>query len=249
MIILRDEKRIARMRRVSQYTSLTGIVILIVGMVIAFTNPERFFFYELLALASGWFLSQVGIYLGHRYLRRPRPDEALDQEVRRVAKNGRIYHYLLPAPHVLLTPQGIIIFIAKFQGGKISVVNDKWKQTGLGFLNIRKLFGGEALGNPTKEAEVMVGAIANYLRKNAPTVEEVPMAPLIVFTSDGTQSVTVENSSIPVVHYKKLRGYMRQQWKKDVTPPLPQEDYEAIRAAFDQKASHLLEVVADDNEG
>lgn len=248
MIILRDEKRIARMRRISQITSLTGIAALVVGMIIAFTNPEQLFFYELLALIAGWTLSQVGIYLGHRYLRRPRPDEAIDREVRRVAKNGRMYHYLLPAPHVLLTPQGIVIFVAKFQGGKISVVNDKWKQTGLGFLNMRKLFGGEALGNPTKDAEFMVGAVANYLRKHAPSVEEVPMAPVIVFTSDGTQSIEVQNSSVPVVHYKKLRGFLRQQWLKGGPPPLKKEDYEAIRAAFDQKATHLLEVQAGDDE-
>lgn len=248
MVILRDEKRIARMRRLSQYTSLTGIAALIVGLVIAFTNPERFFVYELLALMAGWLLSQIGIYLGHRYLRRPRPDESLDKEVRRVAKNGRFYHYILPAPHVLLTPQGIVIFVAKFQGGKISVVNDKWKQTGLGFLNMRKLFGGEALGNPTKDAEVMVGAMANFLRKNAPSVEEVPMAPVIVFTSDGTQSIEVENSSVPVVHYKKLRGFLRQQWLKGGPPPLATADYEAIRAAFDQKAANLLEVQAGDEE-
>ncbi len=248
MVILRDENRIARMRRISQYTSLAGIATLIVGMVIAFTNPERFFVYELLALMAGWLLSQVGIYLGHRYLRRPRPDEAIDKEVRRVAKNGRMYHYLLPSPHVLLTPQGIVIFIAKFQGGNITVSNDKWKQTGLGFLNFRKLFGGESIGNPTKEAQAMVGAVANYLRKNAPEIEEVPMAPIIVFTSDGTQNIQVENSSVPVVHYKKLRRFLRQQWQKGGPPPLPKTDYEAIRAAFDQKAAHLLEVQAEEDD-
>ncbi len=248
MVILRDEARIARMRRISQYTSLLGIAALIAGMVIAFTNPERFFVYELLALMVGWLLSQVGIYLGHRYLRRPRPDEAIDKEVRRVAKNGRMYHYLLPAPHVLLLPQGIVIFVAKFQGGQIKVTNDKWRQTGLGFLNFRKLFGGEAIGNPTKEAQAMVGAVANFLRQNAPQVEEVPMAPIIVFTSDGTQNIEVENSSVPVVHYKKLRGYLRQQWQKGGLPPLPQKDYEAIRAAFDEKATHLLEIQSGDED-
>ncbi len=248
MVILRDDNRIARMRKISQYTSLAGIAALIGGMVIAFTNPERFFVYELLALMAGWLLSQVGIYLGHRYLRSPRPDESIDKEVRRAAKNGRMYHYLLPAAHVLLTHQGIVIFIAKFQGGQISVSNDKWKQTGLGFLNMRKLFGGESIGNPTKEAQAMVSSMANFLRKNAPEVEEVPMAPVIVFTSDGTQSIEVESSSVPVVHYKKLRGYLRQQWQKGGPPPLPKADYEAIRAAFDAKAAHLLETETDDED-
>jgi len=248
MVILRDDERIARMRRLSQYTSLLGIAALLAGLVIAFTNPERFFVYELLALLAGWLLSQVGVYLGHRYIRSPRPDEALDKEVRRVAKHGRMYHYLLPAPHVLLLPQGIVIFVAKFQGGKISVTNDKWRQTGLGFLNMRKLFGGESLGNPSKEAQALMESMASYLNKHAPNVEEVPMAAVVVFTSDGTQELNVESASVPVVHYKKLRGFLRQQWQKSGPSPLSSADYEAIRAAFDLKAERLLEVQAEDDE-
>lgn len=244
MIILRDDVRIARMRRISQYTSLVGMVALVAGLVIALWNPEQFFFYELLALMAGWLLSQVGVYLAHRYVRNPRPDEILDKEVRRVAKDGRIYHYLLPAPHVLLMPQGIILFVTKFQGGKIRVDNDRWTQTGVG---MRKWFGGEGLGNPTKEAETLVAAVANYLRKHAPGVEEVPIAPIIVFTSKGSQELEIEASSLPVVHYTKLHKLLRQQYSKKNLPLLSAQDYQAIRAAFDQKAVNLVEITAVDD--
>lgn len=244
MIILRDDERIARLRRVSQYTSVLGLLALIAGLVLAFINPERLFFFEFLALMAGWLLSQVGTYLGQRYMRTPRPDEVLDKDIRRVAKDGRIYHYLLPAPHVLLTPQGIIILVAKFQGGKISVHHDKWKQSGVG---LRKWFGNEAIGNPTKEAEAMVGAIANYLRKNAPEVEEVPIAPVIVFTSMGTQELEIGEVSYPVLHHNKLKGFLRQQRSKN-HPALPKADYEAIKSAFDKKAAHLIEITAVDDE-
>lgn len=245
MIILRDDQRIARLRRVSQYTSLMGLFALVVGLIIAFVNPEQLFFYELLALMVGWLLSQVGVYLGHRYIRKPRPDQVLDRAVRSVAKDGRMYHYLLPAPHVLLTPQGIILLVAKFQGGKIFVDDDKWRQTSVG---MRKWFGGESLGNPTKEAEVMVGAIANYLRQHAPTVEEVPIAPVIVFTGTGSQELQIGETSIPVLHHNKLRGFLRQQRGKKSQPTLSKADYAAIRTAFDKKAAHLMEIVAGEDE-
>ena len=246
MIILRDDARIARMRKLGQYLSLIGIVALLGGLVIAFVNPEKYFAYELLALMLGWLLSQAGIYLGHRYMRNPRPDQILDKEVRRVAKQGRLYHYLLPAPHVLLTPQGIIIFIAKFQSGHIVVDDDKWKQRGMGF---RRLFGGEALGNPTREAQSMVGAIAKYLHKEAPGLEEVPIMPIIVFTSKGSQELEIGETSVPVLHYSKLRGFLRQQRGKKDQPVLAKADFDIIRHAFDQKARHLLEIVADEGAG
>ena len=243
MIILRDDARIARLRKLGQYLSLIGMAALLGGLVIAFVNPEQYFVYELAALMVGWLLSQAGVYLSHRYMRSPRMDEVLDKEVRRVAKNGRMYHYLLPAPHVLLTPQGIIIFVAKFQGGRISVDGDKWRQRGVGF---RRLFGGEGLGNPTREAQAMVGAIANYLNKNAPELEEVPIMPLIVFTAKGSQELEIGETSVPVLHYKKLRGFLRQQRSKKDQPMLAAADYETIKNAFDQKAAHLLEVTADE---
>jgi hypothetical protein len=106
-------------------------------------------------------------------------------------------------------------------------------------VGLRKYFGQEGLGNPSKEADRLVSAMANYIRKNAPEIEEVPMAPLIVFTTKNIKSLDVKNSSIPAMHYGKLKGFLRQQ--KNAIPAMPEEDYQALRAAFDKKAVHLVE--------
>lgn len=235
MVILRDEARIARLRRMSKYLSFTGMAALLVGLVLVFTGVENAFLYQLIALAVGWLLSQVGIYLAHRYLRSPRPDEVLDEALKGVARNGRLYHYMLPAPHVLLLPTGVVILVAKWQGGNISVDGDKWRQKGLG---LRKFFGQEQLGNPTKEAEIMVEAMANYIRKHAPEVEELPIATLIVFTSKGARELDLKRSRIPAMHYTKVKGYLRQKKRPE---PMAPADYEAVRAAFDKRAAHLIE--------
>jgi hypothetical protein len=235
------------MKQIGQWTSLAGMLALIGGLVMAFTaldGSSNIIFYQLLALMGGWVLSQVGIYLAHRYVRSPRPDQVLDQQVKKVARDGRFYHFLLPAPHVLLTPQGIIIFITKFQSGNISVQGDKWRQKGIG---LRRLFGQEGLGNPTREAETSVAAIASYLRKHAPTVEEVPIAPVIVFTAKQAGELDLSGSDIPAVHFAKLKTFLRQQRGKKASP-MPAADYEAIKIAFDKKAAHLIEEVALDDE-
>lgn len=246
MVVLRDERRIARMKQIGQWTSLAGMLALVGGLVMAFTalnGSASLVFYQLLALMGGWILSQIGIYLAHRYVRDPRPDQVLDQQVKKVARDGRFYHFLLPAPHVLLTPQGIIIFIAKFQSGRITVQGDKWRQKGIGF---RRFFGQEGLGNPTREAESAVAAVASYLRKHAPTVEEVPIAPVIVFTTKHAGELDLDNSDIPAIHFAKLKTFLRQQRGKKAKN-MPAADYEAIKAAFDKKADHLLEEVDSDD--
>ncbi len=224
------------MGRIAKIANFVGLGALIVGFILAFTNLESFtnlVLYQLTALGAGWILSQIGIYLTHRYLRQPRPDEVLDDVVRKVAKNGRMYHFLLPAPHVLLTPEGIIVFNLKYQGGQISVDGDKWRQRGVG---MRKFFGQEGLGNPSREAKTMVEALASFIRKHAPSVEEVPIGAMIVFTTKGVKNLDVKESSIPAMHATKVKGFLRQQRREK----LPVEDYEALKAAFDEKAARLV---------
>lgn len=236
MVILRDDDRVARMAKIGQYVSFISMAILLGGLVLIFIGEDNVIFLQLIALTVGWGLSQVGLYLQHRYVREPRADKVLDEALKHVARDGRLYHFALPAPHVLLLPTGVVILHTKYQKGRISAEGDDWSQTGVG---LRKYFGQEGLGNPSKEAEKLISSMANYIRKNAPAIEEVPMAPIIVFTSKDIESLDVKNSRIPAMHASKLKGFLRQQ--KDKLPPMPEEEYDALQAAFDLKVANVIE--------
>ena len=236
MIVLRDETRIARLKKIGQYASLIGFVVLIGALILGFVDPERYLFLQVLALPAGWLLTQVGLYMAHRYLRDPRPDEVLDDTLRKVGRDGRLYHYMLPAQHVLLTRAGVVVFVTKYQVGDISVEDDDWEQKGVSLF--RKLFSQESLGNPTKEAERSVSAIANYIHKHAPEIEEVPVGAIIVFTTKDSGELDLDDSRIPAMHYTKLRGYFKQEVQG---PSIPNEKYEALRAAFDEAVADRVE--------
>lgn len=241
MIVLRDEKRIARLARAAQIISLVGLLVLVAGLlIIFFSRDPRIFLFQLAALVIGFALSQVGLYLSHRYVRRPRPDQVLDKAAGKFArKDGRLYHYLLPAPHVLLLPTGVVVLLAKYQNGNISAHGDQWRQAGLG---MRRYFGREGLGNPTREAEAMTAKVAALVKEAAPTAE-VPVLPVIVFTTQNVDNLDVKESRIPATHFSKLSAVLRQQTMG--LKPLPRADYEAVRAAFGAKAPHLLEETVD----
>jgi hypothetical protein len=236
MVIIRDDARVARMAKIGQIISFASIAILLGGLAIIFWGDENALLFQLLALGIGWALSQVGLYLQHRYVRQPRPDLVLDEALKGAVRNGRLYHFGLPAPHVLLLPNGIIILHAKYQSGEITADGDKWTQRGVG---MRKYFGQEGLGNPSKEADNLVSAMANYIRKNAPGVDEVAIGPIIVFTTKNIKSLDVKDSRIPAMHYSKLKGFLRQQ--KDSLPDMPAKEHEALRAAFDKKFPGAIE--------
>jgi hypothetical protein len=145
-----------------------------------------------------------------------------------------MYHYLLPAPHVLLTKAGPIVFVLKYQTGNIWAQDDKWKQTGIGF---RRFFGQEGLGNPSREAETMVKGLAGYISKQAPELEEVPIGAMIVFTAKNIKNLEVSESSIPAMHFTKVKGFLRQKGQGE---SLPVADYKALQSAFDKAAADLL---------
>lgn len=238
MIVLRDEKRIARLARLAQIFSFAGLAALVGGLLLIFISKNpNIFLYQIIALVIGFGFSQVGLHYAHRYLRRPRMDQVLDKSTGKFArKDGRLYHYLLPAPHVLLLPTGVAVLVAKFQNGRITGKGDSWQQTGLG---MRRFFGREGLGNPSHEAEAMVAKMAAFIKETAPSVGDVPIFPIIVFTAPNIDNLDVKESRIPAVHAPKLASVLRQQTIN--VKPMPRADYDALRAAFDAKSAHLIE--------
>ena len=82
MVILRDDDRVARMAKIGQYTSFVSMAILLGGLALIFLGDENAIFFQLLALAVGWGLSQVGLYLQHKYVREPRSDKVLDDALK-----------------------------------------------------------------------------------------------------------------------------------------------------------------------
>ena len=59
------------------------------------------------ALVLGFVLAQFGTYNLRRWGRSPRPDEVLAEGMKGFDDRFHFYAWILPAPFVLLSPQGI----------------------------------------------------------------------------------------------------------------------------------------------
>lgn len=237
MVSIRNEQHIALRRRIGLVASLAGIITLLGGMIVTlFGDPATYGLIPLLSLPVGFLLSQVGLYFSHRYVRQPRPDQRLDEALEKAAKDGRIYHYILPVPHVLLSPSGLLAIVAKFQSGHIVADGDKWTQKGLG---LRRFFGQEGVGNPTTEAEYQIKQLAKYISRHVPSLadKEIPMSAVIVFTTKEGGELDLKRSTVPAMHYSKLKGFWKQR-KNEAR--LPAEDYKALRQAFDAAAGDAV---------
>ncbi|NJN80487.1 MAG: hypothetical protein HC797_08445 [Anaerolineales bacterium] len=231
MKIIKNEKLIARNGKIAQWTSLGALVVLGGGMYISFTRPELFT-YSLICLLIGFIMTQVGMYMGNRWGRSPRPDEKIDTGLKGLHSEFNMYHYASPVSHLLVGPAGVWILRPFHQGGKIYYENNRWRNKGGGFLQgYMRIFGQEGLGRPELEAESEIEVVKKYFKKNMDESAMPEVKAILVFTNENVELEAGE-SPTPAVKLKQLKEFMRQGSKNralsstkiaEITNLLPKE--------------------------
>jgi len=228
MKIIKNEKRIKRNSTIANWTQLGAIAVLGVGMYISFNKPELFT-YALASLLVGFTLTQIGMYMGNRYGRSPRPDEKLDAGLKGLQNEFSIYHFITPASHLLIGPAGIWVLMPYHQRGQVTFTKNRWKMSGGGFLQgYMRIFGQESLGRPELETENEVNSIYKYLAKQMEESEIPEINAMIIFTSDGVE-IEGEDAPIPAMKLKQIKDFFRQKMKEK---PISQSQLTAVKAAL-----------------
>ena len=229
MDITTNERLINRNARIGQITSIIGLVVLAGGMFISFTRPE-FFTISLIALLVGFGLSQIGIYFGNRWGRRPRPDEILDTALKGLDGRYSLYHYSTPTSHLLVGPAGVWILMPRQQAGTITYdeAKKRWRQKG-GNLYL-KIFAQENLGRPDLEIGSELHAISSFLEENLPE-EGVPEVNVALILTNEKVVVDADNAPSPTLDVRKLKDFIRKTAKgKPISSDLVEDVKEVFSA-------------------
>jgi hypothetical protein len=223
MKVFTNERLIKRNGRVGQIATIGGLLVLVGGMFISFRFPN-FAGFAWVALLVGFALSQIGLYYGNRWGKRPRPDELIDQGLKGLNDQYSIYHYMTPAAHLLVGPSGLWVIMPYYQVGKIVYEKGRWKQKGGGFMQrYLRAFAQEGVGRPDLEAPAEVQAISKLLTKRIADKEVPDPKPTLVFTNEKVELV-VEDAPILTLPLKKLKEAVRKAAKdKPLAPELIQE--------------------------
>lgn len=239
MKILTNHNYVASRKRLGSIFSFLGIGVLIAGFILTFTAEEgsQLSYLSLFSLPLGWILSQVGLYFANRLIKKPIVHEAINEGLRKLGKFGKdshLYHYIFPVSHVVLTPNGIMALVAKYQTGKVTADGLQWKQK-IGIF--QRLFGQQLLGNPALEAENAVKQIAKWISHNVPELaeKELPIGAAIVFTANDVE-LDVKGSDIPAVHHTKLKGFWKQRQQDS---PMEPSYYDMLLEALDAEAERV----------
>lgn len=225
-----NEKLAQRRARIGQVFGLAGLAILMIGLVLSF-NQEQYLLWSYVALIVGIFVSSIGIYNADKWLRPPRSDEALAQALKGFDKKYRLYNWLLPADHVLLSPYGLTVFTVKRQEGRVQYDGERWRHR-QGFFQILGGLARERLGDPLRDLQADIERIKALVTQVMPD-EEIPVEGVIVFVSPKVE-LDIKGNQVPVVPVKKLKSYLRRLHKG---PKIPEPVRRELEQILDHEAS------------
>jgi len=235
MKIIKNEKLIKRNGRIGQWTTVAALIVLGAGMYISFTNPSnpQLFSYSLVALVLGFILTQVGMYMGNRWGRSPRPDENLDAALKGLPGDYTMYHFIAPVSHLLAGPAGIWALILYRQRGVVTYTKNRWRIGKGGALQAyMSIFGQEGIGRPDFEAENEIDAVKKQLAKSLDENEIPNVQAALIFTNE-TIDIQVEDAPIPAMKLKQLKDFMRQKAKEK---PISHAQLAAVKAALPEQS-------------
>lgn len=233
MKIIKNEKLIKRNSIIGQWTSIGALVILGGGMYVSISNAEnpQVMTYSLIALVVGFGLTQVGMYMGNRWGRSPRPDEKIDAGLKGLPGDYSIHHFITPASHLLIGPAGIWVLIPYRQRGLVTYQKNRWRIGNGGFIQAyMSIFGQEGIGRPDLEADAEINAVRKILAKhmgedNVPEVKAV-----LVFMNEAVE-IQAEDAPLPALKVKQLKDFIRQKARE---VKLPQALAEQVRSVIEQ---------------
>ena len=228
MKIIKNEKLIKRNSTIGNYLSLGALVVLGIGMYISIKRTDLFP-YALVALMAGFFMTQIGIYMGTRYGRSPRPDEKLDAGLKGLQNEFSMYHYTTPASHLMVGPAGVWLLFPYHQRGQVTFRKKRWQMSGGGFLQgYMRIFGQEGIGRPDIDIDNETRALKKYLSKQMDENEIPEINAMLVFTSDEVE-IEAADTPVPAMKVKQIKDFFRQKAKEK---PIGQTQLAAVKAAL-----------------
>lgn len=229
MRVTTNDKLIRRRSRMGMSASLGGIAILVVGMIVSLNRNQQLVWISLVALMLGFLLAQFGSYNLRRYGRQPRPDQVLETALKGFDDRYHLYAWSLPAPYVLLTPNGVYNFVTRDQMGQVAVTGSTWRSK-WSLSRVLSFFAQEGLGNPTQEAQAQAARLAEWIKQKLPAVEAT-VQPAIVFIDERVQ-LQVTEPTVPVLEAKGVKKWLRGAGRGDT---IKNADLKALETLFDSE--------------
>ena len=223
MRTITNEKQVARGARLGKILVFGSLGFLIAGLILALRLTQLYYVWISLAcLAIALVATTIGFAFMNRWVREPRADQALAAGLKGFDERYRLYNYTLPAPHVLLSPNGLFVLTPMGQDGAIRYEGKFHRRFSVA--RLLRFLSDEGLGRPFAEGDRQVNALQQLLRQNG--IEDVDVQNLVVFYNPRVQLEAIDPPR-PVLLPGGLKRLIRAQSK--LSPAL----YRQLEDLFD----------------
>jgi hypothetical protein len=236
MRVVINQKKIRRNRKIAQYAFFITLGVLIIGLFITNAAPSNpvLLLAPLVVLPIAIGATMYSVRMANSWLREPRPEAVLKQALKGISSRSVLYHYALPANHVLITPQGVFVFVLRPQEGHFTISGKKWSRRGGMFKKFMTFFRQDSIGHPDTEAMREAAVLQEVLDRVLPD-SGVTAEPVVVFSSPYAELEVIE-STMPVVsadpkQKPSLKSLMKDAKAREGVVTLDQEQIEALEAA------------------
>jgi hypothetical protein len=206
-----NETLISRNKKIGNILTILGAAILIGGLILNIKPDPTRTLLSLVALIVGFVLAQISSYYVSRFVRSPRFDEIIADNLSKLNNGYTFFAYSSPVPMLLTGPHGLWIPIPLTASGEI-YYDGKWKQRGGNFF--LKLFGQETLGKPERDIESRENQVLRFLEENLPEEEIPPINSILVSLHPKATIGEVESAPNPIVTVDALRRSIRKVDRK-----------------------------------
>jgi hypothetical protein len=215
MQIITNTQIIESRTKWAKWISVVGLGCLLGGFAInimSFSDPSLSST-ALMFLVLGILASMVSSKLVSFWIREPRADQFLSDALRKFGNDYFLFNYTVDTINLLLTPTRLYVVIVKNQDGKINVDGSKFSKK-FTWRTLMRIFAADGLGTPVNEAEKSIKKVRKLLGKNLISTENIPeVEALIVFSNKDVQ-LSVHNPTIPVIYYRDIRKYLKENDKQ-----------------------------------
>jgi len=239
MRVVTNEAHLARYRRMSHILFFVSLAGMAAGLFYTWTAdrtadrtaaPETSTSISCLLLPALLFMTLISVRMANTWIREPRPERVLEESLKGIGRRYTLFQHILPAPHVLIGPEGVFTITVQWHERQYRVSGSKWAGDRGLFARISGYMRQDMLGNPFNEARLHAQAMQKLVDKIAPD-EGIEVQPLIVFTSPKVM-LEIDDPIIPVLYANpkkkpSLRDYLRDL-KGDERPTLSDEHLDEI---------------------
>jgi hypothetical protein len=216
MRVVINQALIDRYRRISHILFFVSLAGMGIGFFYTWTSNPNSQGNQLscLILPILLLMTLTSVRMANTWIREPHPVEVLSDSLKGLGKRYAIFHHILPAPHVLIAPEGVFTLTTVWQERPYSVTGKKWHgEEGL-FRKVNGYMRQDLLGNPFQTALMDAQQMQKLVDKIAPD-SDIEVQPLVVFISPKGE-FTAEDPLYPVLYADSKRKPSLRNYLRDV---------------------------------